>query len=83
MWNIRSYWINRTTVNRLTIPILCAAALLVACDSAREPTGPGGSPDVIGGPQADLGGLTNDYVDWTQLVDFTLVANNAVQLNDP
>ena len=83
MQSMQRCWSSRKIVNRFTIPILCAAALLVACDSDREPTGPGGSPDVIGGPQADLGGLTNDYVDWTQLVDFTLVANNAVQLNDP
>lgn len=67
-------WSSRKIVNRFTIPILCAAALLVACDSDREPTGPsrpfpgaGSVPEVSGGFQADLGVVT-DVPDWIGLL---------------
>lgn len=74
-------WTNRTIVNCLTIPIICSAVLLVACDKDHEPTAPAASMPGVK-PQTDLTG-TPEPVDWTKLVDFTLVANNVIQLNDP
>jgi hypothetical protein len=82
MRSLRRYWKSRTIIKGLATPVLYAAALLVGCDSDGEPTAPL-SPGRDAKLQADLGGLTDEYVDWTQLVDFTLVANNVVQLNDP
>ena len=82
MWNIRSYWINRTTVNRLTIPILCAAALLVACDSDREPTGPTPSlPD--GGFEADLVGSTLSYLTAQLFLLQPLIPDGSLIFSEP
>jgi hypothetical protein len=70
MRSLRRYWTSRTIVKRFATPILCAAALLVACDSDREPTSPsgpmagGGNPaEVTGGLQANLGVVT-DVPEW-------------------
>ena len=70
MQSMQSCWSSRKIVNRFTIPILCAAALLVACDSDRDPTAPsgpmagGGNPaEVSGGFQADLVAVT-ETPDW-------------------
>jgi hypothetical protein len=88
MRSLRRSWTSRTIVKCIATPILCAAALLVGCDSDREPTAPtppggGSESEVTGGLQADLGDLSDDYFDWTQFIDLPLLANNVVQLNDP
>jgi hypothetical protein len=50
-----------------TIPLICAATALVACDSDREPMAPSGSPSTGGGLQADLGGtLTGTATEWLE-----------------
>ena len=41
---MRSHWTHRTMPAWFTAPILCAAALLVACDRENAPMGPSDSP---------------------------------------
>jgi hypothetical protein len=44
MRNIGPYWMNRSPVKYSNIVVLCAAALLVACDKGREPMDPTAPP---------------------------------------
>ena len=77
------YWTSCTVAKCLTMPVVCAAALLVGCDSDREPTGPtvspgGGSQQEGSGLQADLGVVT-DAPDW---VGTALTAPEMLQSDD-
>ena len=90
MRGLRRFWTSRAVVNCLTIPLVCAAALLVACDSDREltaPSGPmsggGNSAEVGGGLQADLG-VISDVPDWAGSLLFgaTMLEANAANTQE-
>jgi hypothetical protein len=81
MRNIRRYWMNRSPVKYSTIFVLCAAALLVACDR-DEATGPGASssPEKF---QADLVGSTLSYITGRLLALLPLIPDGSQTTDEP
>jgi hypothetical protein len=71
---------NRTSVRRLTQPVLCTAALLVACNRDREPTAP---PDPVGGIQADLASQNLSVLTAQLLANEALIPDGSVTQNEP
>jgi hypothetical protein len=71
---------NWTLAKCLTLPVLSAAALLVACDRDREPTAP---PDPVGGIQADLASQNLSVLTAQFLANEALIPDGSVAQNDP
>jgi hypothetical protein len=71
-------------VKRLTTSIICAAALFVACDRDREPTGMrplpdgGGQAEGVGGPQ-----LLEEPIQTSSVLEQLRLANQAISLSNP
>jgi hypothetical protein len=71
---------NRTIVRCLTIPVLSAAALLVACNPDREPTAPA---DPVGGFQADLVSQNISYLTAQFFANEALIPDGSLTQDDP